>query len=82
MCLAIPAKVTAVNGMVGEVDISGVKREVSFALIDEPAIGDYVLIHVGNALAKIDEEEAKATLAVFDELADAIDRLENGRGAS
>ena len=82
MCLAIPAKVTEVNGMVGQVEIGGVRREVSFALIDEPVIGEYVLGHVGNALAKIDEEEARATLAVFDELADAMEELERRESGS
>lgn len=76
MCLAIPGKVTAVEGLVGEVDVGGARRRVSFALIDEPKIGEYVLVHVGNALAKIDEDEAMKTLSVLDELADAMDQLD------
>ena len=76
MCLAIPGQVVEVNGMVGAVEIGGVRREVSFALIDEPSIGDYVLVHVGSAIAAIDEEEAKKTLEVFEELAAAMDALE------
>lgn len=79
MCLAIPGQVIEVNGMVGAVEIGGVRRDVSFALIDEPKVGDYVLIHVGNALAIIDEEEARKTLEAFEELAAAMDVLE-GRG--
>ncbi len=76
MCLAIPGQVVEVNGMVGAVSIGGVRRDVSFALIDEPKLGDYVLVHVGNALAIIDEEEAQKTLAAFEELAAAMDLLE------
>ncbi|MEZ5994139.1 MAG: HypC/HybG/HupF family hydrogenase formation chaperone [Hyphomonadaceae bacterium] len=74
MCLAIPARVVAVNGMAGAVEISGVRRTVSFALIDPPEIGDYVLVHVGNALAKIDEAEAQRTLDALSEIAEAFDR--------
>lgn len=76
MCLAVPGRVVAVNGMMGAVEIGGVKREVSFALIDEPKIGDYVLVHVGSAIAAIDEEEALKTIAVFEELAAKMDALE------
>lgn len=79
MCLAIPGQVVEVNGMIGAVEISGVRREVSFALIDEPKVGDYVLIHVGNAIAAIDEDEAMKTLEAFEELATIMDQLE-GKG--
>lgn len=78
MCLAIPGQVVDVNGMIGAVEISGVRREVSFALIDEPKVGDYVLVHVGNAIAAIDEDEAMKTLEVFEELAAAMEKLEQG----
>lgn len=80
MCLAIPGKVVSVNGMVGEVDISGVRRQVSFALLDDLHVGDYVLVHVGTALSKIDEEEAQKTMEALEELAAAMDELE-GRAA-
>lgn len=76
MCLAIPGQVVSVNGMVGEVDISGVRRKVSFALLDDLQIGDYVLVHVGTALSKIDEEEAQKTMEALEELAAAMDELE------
>ena len=68
MCLAIPAKVTALHdGDMGTVNLAGVEREVSLALVDA-GVGDYVIVHVGIAISRLDEEEAKRTLALFDEL--------------
>lgn len=70
MCLAIPAIVTALNAdsSMATVDLSGVQKEVSTVLVDDVAIGDYLLIHVGFALHKLSEEEAQSTLALFEEL--------------
>lgn len=72
MCLAIPAKVLAVsddgNGMI---EIGGVRKEVSLLLVDNVQPGDYVIIHVGFAIARLDEEEARKTLALFAEVAAA-----------
>lgn len=81
MCLAVPGIVVEVNGMVGAVEVSGARREVSFALIDEPSVGDYVLVHVGTAIAAIDEEEARKTLDAFEELAAAMEAMD-ARGTS
>lgn len=68
MCLAIPAKVTEVlpDGM-ARVTLDGVSKAVSVALVDDVAVGDYVVIHVGYALTKIDPDEARHTLALFAE---------------
>lgn len=67
MCLAVPAKVLEVReGRMALVDISGTQREISLMVLDgdvEP--GEYVLIHVGYAIEKIDEEEAQRTLELF-----------------
>lgn len=69
MCLAIPAQVVAVDDAtdMATVSVGGVKKEVSIALVEDVAIDDYVLIHVGYALNKISEEEAEKTLALFAE---------------
>jgi len=69
MCLAIPAKITELqpDGM-GLAEIGGVNKEVNLTLIEEPAIGDYVVIHVGFALQKLDPDEAAETLKMFEEL--------------
>ena len=69
MCLALPAQVVEISGNdLGVVDLGGVRKQVSLALIDDVAIGDYVIIHVGYALTKLDPEEAAKTLALFAEM--------------
>ncbi|MCK9532249.1 MAG: HypC/HybG/HupF family hydrogenase formation chaperone [Hydrogenophaga sp.] len=67
MCLAIPARVVTVDrdGGTAVVSLGGVKKEVSTALLEDVAVDDYVLIHVGFALHKIDPVEAERTLALF-----------------
>ncbi|MBU3888117.1 HypC/HybG/HupF family hydrogenase formation chaperone [Methylosinus sporium] len=70
MCLAIPARVEELlPDDMARVSIDGVGKLVSVALVDGLAVGDYVVLHVGYALAKIDEEEAMATLALLREAA-------------
>jgi len=65
MCLAIPAEVISIDGDNAEVSLDGVRKAVSLALVDDIAVGDYVLIHVGYALNKISSEEAQKTLELF-----------------
>ncbi len=69
MCLALPAQITDIDftTRMATASLDGVKVEVSLALVDDVNIGDYVLIHVGYALNKIDEDEALKTLALFAE---------------
>lgn len=70
MCLAIPARVVElVAADQAVVDLGGVRKIISLALVDAVAVGDYVIVHVGYALSKLDPEEAAATLALFGELA-------------
>ena len=69
MCLAIPAEVTKLlPDDMAIVSIDGVSKEISVALIENLAVGDYVIIHVGYALTKIDPEEARRTLELLREL--------------
>ena len=69
MCLAIPAQVVELReGDNAVVDLAGVRKEISLSLVDEVAVGDYVIVHVGYALNKLDPEEAAKTLALFAEL--------------
>ncbi len=63
MCLAVPAKILTISDNCAVVDIDGVRRETRVDFIEDPRPGDYVLVHVGFALQKIDESEAEATLA-------------------
>jgi hydrogenase expression/formation protein HypC len=72
MCLAIPARVVELlPGPQAVVDLSGVRKQVFIALVDDAQLGDYVIVHVGYAIGKIDPEEAERTLALFAELASA-----------
>ena len=69
MCLAIPAQVVELReGDNAVVDLAGVRKEISLALVDRVAVGDYVIVHVGYALNKLDPEEAAKTLALFAEI--------------
>jgi hydrogenase expression/formation protein HypC len=75
MCLALPVKVVELGTGPGEdwaiVDLGGVRKEISLALLDDVKVGDYVILHVGFALSKLDPEEAEKTLALFAEMAAA-----------
>ncbi len=69
MCLAIPARVEQIgDDETAIVDFGGVRKSISLALVDDVAVGDYVIVHVGFALQKLDEVEARATLALFAEM--------------
>ena len=68
MCLALPCKVVAIDGDNCTIDVSGMKKDISLALLDDVVIGDYVIVHVGYALTKLDPEEAEKTLALFAEM--------------
>ncbi|GHV01007.1 hydrogenase formation protein [Campylobacterota bacterium] len=71
MCLSIPSKVVAIDeNNCASVETLGVIRQVSLDLVGEPvAIGDFVLIHVGYAMGKIDEKEALESIAIFEQIA-------------
>ena len=71
MCLGIPAQIVElVDSEVGiaKADVAGVRRDVSVALCPEASVGDWVLLHVGFALSRIDEEQARETLALLEQL--------------
>ena len=68
MCLAIPARVVALpEPETALIDVAGVRKRISLALVDGVAVGDYVIVHVGYALTRLDPEEAERTLAAFAE---------------
>ena len=69
MCLALPAQVVEKrDGDEAIVNLGGVRKAVSLALVPEADIGDYVIVHVGHAIGLVDREEAEKTLALFAEL--------------
>ena len=64
MCLAVPGKITSISGedplmRTGKVDFSGILKDVSLAYVPEATVGDYVIVHVGFALSRVDEQEAQ-----------------------
>lgn len=78
MCLAIPGRVLSIAegpGRVAKVQFGGITRTASLDLVPEAGIGDYVLVHVGFAISKIDEEEARKTMEALEQLADLQEEL-------
>jgi hydrogenase expression/formation protein HypC len=87
MCLAIPGKVTSISGedpllRSGKVDFGGVLKEVSLAYVPEVKVGDYVIVHVGFALSRVDEAEANQVFAYLREMEELSDLQESGAGVS
>jgi hydrogenase expression/formation protein HypC len=91
MCLGIPGRIVAIadeDRKLGMVDVCGVRREVNLAcVIDEgepvdACVGDWVLVHVGFAMSRIDEAEARLTLELLDQLGEAQNELDAMRAAS
>lgn len=69
MCLALPARVIDLDAHGhGTVDLGGVRKQVSMALLDEVQAGDYVIVHAGYALTLLDQAEAQQTLALFEQM--------------
>ena len=77
MCLAIPGQVIELvdeENRLAKVDVAGVLRNVNIGLLEDTGPGDWVLIHVGFALSKVDEEEAHATLRLLQRMGEAYDQ--------
>lgn len=76
MCLGVPAKIVELfeqNDLaMGKVEFGGILKEVCLAYTPEAQVGDYVLVHVGFAISRIDEQEAKETLDLLNELAESM----------
>jgi hydrogenase expression/formation protein HypC len=73
MCLAIPARLIALTGAdQALVDLGGIRKSISIALVPEAQVGDYVIVHVGHAIGLIDPEEAARTLALFAEMSEHV----------
>ena len=87
MCLAIPGKVTSISGedpllRSGKVDFGGVLKEVSLAYVPEVKVGDYVIVHVGFALSRVDEAEANQVFEYLREMQELTDLEDSGAGVS
>ena len=79
MCLAVPGKILTIDDAAGlrqaRVQFGGINRVASLELVPEAQVGDYVLVHVGFAISRIDEEEARQTLADLETMARLADEL-------
>jgi hydrogenase expression/formation protein HypC len=87
MCLAIPGKVISISGedpllRSGKVDFGGILKEVSLAYVPEVKVGDYVIVHVGFALSRVDEEEANQVFEYLREMEELSGLQDGGGGGS
>ena len=73
MCLGVPATVLEVTGDAATVDVGGVRRDISLMLVDGVSVGDWVILHAGFAIEKLDPEEAEKTLTLLQEIVDATE---------
>ncbi|UCF90678.1 MAG: HypC/HybG/HupF family hydrogenase formation chaperone [Desulfobacterales bacterium] len=76
MCLAIPSKITKIDNQMATIDVDGVQREVSLLLLADAQVGDYVIVHAGFAIQKVDEAAAKETLKLLREALSLMGRRE------
>lgn len=65
MCLAIPSKIVSIENHMGTIEVEGVRRQISLSLIEDASVGDFVIVHAGFAIQKIDESEAMETLKIL-----------------
>jgi hydrogenase expression/formation protein HypC len=70
MCLAVPMQLRERNEGLGVVEVDGVRREVSLMLLDDAKVGEYLLIHAGFAIGRVDEAEAKEAIELLRQLGD------------
>jgi hydrogenase expression/formation protein HypC len=85
MCLAIPGKIVEIvdeENRIAKVDVGGVKRNVNIGMLDDASLGDYVLIHVGFAMSKIDEKEAEETLRLLQDLGSYEEEIDQFKSSS
>jgi hydrogenase expression/formation protein HypC len=69
MCLAIPSKIITIENNIATIDVDGVQKEASLLLLEDPQVGDYVIVHAGFAINKINEEHAMESLKLLKEAA-------------
>jgi hydrogenase expression/formation protein HypC len=75
MCLSIPAEIISIEGDMAQVSIGGTMVKASLQLLDDPKIGEYVLLHSGFAIERLSKEEADETMKLFKELGDIEDQM-------
>lgn len=72
MCLAVPLKIVEIDGLDAVGEVEGLRRRMRLDFIREPKVGEYVIVHAGFAIERLDEEQAKADIAEWNEVRDAL----------
>jgi hydrogenase expression/formation protein HypC len=80
MCLAIPSKIVEINDGMATIDVDGVQRSASLMLMEDVSVGDFVIVHAGFAIQKLDAAAAAESLQLLREAAAAVDDLDPGQG--
>ena len=76
MCLAIPSKIVKIENEMATIDVDGIQRQASLLLLENPEVGDWVIVHAGFAIHKIDEAVAQETLKLLRDAASLMDRID------
>jgi hydrogenase expression/formation protein HypC len=76
MCLAIPSKIVKIDNEIATIDVDGVRRQASLLLLEEPSVGDWVIVHAGFAIHKIDESVAQETLQLLRDAASLMEQID------
>jgi len=79
MCLAIPSRITKIENNMATIDVEGVQREASLLLLEDARVGDYVIVHAGFAISKLDEAAAQETLDLLREAIAAVEKRESNQ---
>ena len=79
MCLAIPSRITKIENNMATIDVDGVQREASLLLLEDARVGDYVIVHAGFAIQKLDESAAQETLDLLREAIVAVEKSESNQ---
>jgi hydrogenase expression/formation protein HypC len=79
MCLAIPSKITKIENNMATIDVAGVQRKASLLLLEDAQVGDYVIVHAGFAIHKLDEAAARETLDLLREALAAVEKRESNQ---
>ena len=74
MCLAIPSKITKIENNMATIDVDGIQRQASLLLLEDAKEGEYVIVHAGFAIQKIDESAAQETLRLLREAAEFVEK--------
>jgi hydrogenase expression/formation protein HypC len=86
MCLAVPGKITSITGeeplsRMGKIDYGGILKEASLAYVPEAQVGDYVIVHVGFAISRVDEDEAHKVFEYLREMQELSDLQDGNEGS-